>query len=593
MHKQKGFTLIETIVGAAVFVVVAVAAYQAYVSLFAITSANQYKIIALNLINEQFEVVRNMPYNDVGIVNSIPKGKIPYQQTINRTGINYTITATVRNIDLPFDGVADGTPDDQSPADNRLVQFTVTCTTCTNFSPITLSTNVAPKNLETASTNGALSIKVFDANGVAIQGANVHIVNSKVTPNITVDDVTGPTGILQIVDAATGTNAYSISVTKSGYSTDRTYPPGAVGNPSPSKPDSTVLLQQVTPVSFAIDRLSSLSFSSVTDMCVAVPNVDFTMTGSKLIGIGKPKYSQALTTGSTGNLTLNSLEWDSYTIGVNDTDFDVIGLSPLNPVNVNPGASQSVMLIMVPKNPKTLLVTVKDGSTGLPLSDATVTLSSGATSSKITGLGYLSQSDWSGGSGQATTTNSTKYFVDDGNVETNSPSGDLKLKNIFGSYVASGILESSTFDVGAPTNFHNLFWNPTDQPVGAGTTSALFQIATNSTTTATTTWSFKGPDGTAGTFYMSPSATINVAHNNDRYLRYKAFLSTQSTSSTPTLSDFSFTYTSSCTPPGQVVFSGLSSGNYTLTVSHAGYADYSSPVTVSSSWAEQQVLMAP
>jgi hypothetical protein len=253
------------------------------------------------------------------------------------------------------------------------------------------------------------------------------------------------------------------------------------------------------------------------------------------------------------------------------------------------------MLIMAPKNPKSLLVTVKDSSTSLPLSGALVELSGGVDESKTTGLGYLSQTDWSGGSGQATTTDSTKYFADDGNAETDSPAGDLKLKNSFGSYLANTILESSTFDAGSSTNFHNLFWNPTDQPVDAGTTSVLFQIATNATTSATTTWSFRGPDGTASTYYLASGANTNVVHNSDRFLRYKAYLSTQNASTTPIISDFSFTYTSSCTPPGQVIFSGLSNGSYTLTVSKSGYATSTSSFTITSSWewVEQQVLLGP
>jgi prepilin-type N-terminal cleavage/methylation domain-containing protein len=593
---RAGFTLMEVIVGVAVFAIVAMAAYQAFVSLFAITSADQYKILALNLANEEFEIARNMPYNSIGIVNGIPSGKIPYQQTLLRGGVNFLVTATVRNIDLPYDGIADGTPDDQSPADNKLVEFTITCPNCANFTPITLSSNIAPKNLETASTNGALSIKVFDANGVALQGADVTVVNSKVTPNITVHDITDVNGILQIVDAATGTNAYNISVTKSGYSTDRTYPPGGSGNPSPTKPDSTVLLQQVTPVSFSIDKTSTLSFSSLTSTCGAVPNIDFTLKGSKVIGAGVLKYSQSKVTDSAGALSLTGMEWDSYSIALTDAAYDLIGLSPLNSIALNPNATQSVLLIVAPKNPKSILVTVKDSSTQLPLSGALVTLSkAGYLATTTTGQGYLTQTDWSGGGAQASYTDGTKYFADDGNVEIASPAGDMKLKKAFGSYVSNGILESSTFDTGSASNFHNLFWTPTDQPAGAGTTTppARFQIATNAVVTATTTWNYEGPDGTAATYYTSSGGTVSVDHDGDQYLRYRAYLHTANGSSTPTVSDVSFTYTSSCTPPGQVTFSGLSTGTYSLSVSKSGYTTYVGTANASTSWMEQSVLLGP
>jgi hypothetical protein len=64
-------------------------------------------------------------------------------------------------------------------------------------------------------------------------------------------------------------------------------------------------------------------------------------------------------------------------------------------------------------------------------------------------------------------------------------------------------------------------------------------------------------------------------------LRYKVFLSTEDTSVTPTLSEVAFTYITSCVPPGQIFFSGLSAGTYTLEVSHDGYITNSDTVDVS------------
>lgn len=592
----RGFTLIETIVGVAVFLVVALAAYQAYVSLFSITSANQYKILAINLANEQFEIVRNMPYTDIGIVNGIPNGKFPYQQTFVRGNVTFVVTAIIRNIDIGFDGYATSSPADTSPADNKFVDLTVTCATCKNFTPIELSTTVAPKNLETASTNGVLLIKVFNANGVPLKDANVNVTSVTGTTTITVNDITDANGILQIVDAPPGTNKYRITVTQTGYSTDRTYPPGGSGNPSPTKPDATVLVQQVTPTSFSIDQLGTLSFRSVTNTCTAAPNFDFTLTGSKLIGTNVKKYNATTSTDSAGLLTLNNMEWDSYTLANIDSVYDIIGLSPLNPIALNPGASQTQMVIVAPKNPRSLLVTVKDSATGLPLSDATVILTNNAIPygvNQTTGRGYLTQTDWSGGGGQSTTTDVTKYFADDGNIAVDSPVGEVRLKSAFGVYPSSGILESSTFDTGSASNFHNLTWLPMDQPVAAGATSSLkFQIAT-ATTSSPTAWTFKGPDGTTGTYYNSSGLTINSAHDDDQFIRYRAYLSTISSTSTPNVSDVSFTFTSSCTPPGQVIFSGLTAETYQLVVAKTGYTTSSQNVTISAAWAEQVVLLGP
>ncbi len=595
IKKSSGFTLIEVLVGVAVFVVVATAVYQAYANLFVITSANQYKILAINAANEQFEIARNLSYADVGEINGIPNGKLPHVQTWVRGGITFTITTTVRNVDLPYDGTLGGTPNDLSPADNKLVEVQIDCSTCKNYVPITLTTTIAPKNLETASTNGALFIKVFDGNGLPVQGADVHIVNTKATTTITIDDVTDINGMLQIVDVPPGVEAYAITISKEGYSTARTYPANGPDNPNPNQVDATVVLQQVTQVSFSIDALSTLSFSSVSDLCTPRPDINFTLTGSKLIGDEMPKYSRNHVTNSQGKYVNTVMEWDSYTVVGTDADYDIIGINPLNAIQLNPNSTQEVMLVVSSKNPKSLLVTVKDSSTLLPVTESTVSVTGpgGYSETDTTGRGYINQTDWSDGSGQVTFVDPQMYFTDDGGVDTDAPNGEIKLREAFGTYSSSGVLVSSTIDTGALSNFYNLVWSPTDQPVETGPSSLKFQFASNAEITATTTWDFKGPDGTALTYYTTANSIISNVHNGDRYVRYKVFLSTDTATSTPNVSDVAFTFASSCRPPGQVVFSGLSGGNYDISVSKSGYTISTSSVMVTGDWTENTIILAP
>ena len=590
IFKKNGFTLIETLVGVAVFLVISIASFQAYVSLFNIINLNQYKIIALNLANEQFEIIRNLSYSDVGLAGGIPNGKLTHTQDLTRSGIVFTVITTIRNIDLPFDGaMGSTTKPDLSPADSKTVEVEIQCATCKNFTPIILSTIVSPKNLETASTNGALLIKVFDSNGAPVQDASVHVVNSQVNPNIVIDDVTDIDGFLQIVDAPPGTNAYKITVTKSGYSTDRTYTP-EIDNASPTNPDATVILQQLTPISFFIDKLSTLSFSSVTASCTAVPSMDFSLTGSKKIGKDIPKYLKNHITDSKGSLAIPNMEWDSYTVKGLDSNYDIVGLNPLNPFALSPNSNQNVSIIVAPKNSKSLLITVKDSATKLPITDASVnvTNSSGYDVTKVTGRGFITQTDWSGGGGQASSTDLTKYANDDGNIDTSISVGDIKLKKVFDSYNLSGWLESSTMDTGMASNFYSFSWLPASQ---LANTSIKFQFASSSS--PPTTWDFKGPDGTSATYYTTSNSTISTIHNGDRYARYKVFLESTSTSTSPNVSDISFTATTSCTPPGQVIFSGLSEGNYNIQVIKDGYTTSSADANIESSWQEKEIILSP
>jgi hypothetical protein len=128
--------------------------------------------------------------------------------------------------------------------------------------------------------------------------------------------------------------------------------------------------------------------------------------------------------------------------------------------------------------------------------------------------------------------------------------------------------------------------------VAAGADSVGVQIAT-ATTTTPVAWDFLGPDGTSATYYTVPNTPINVIHSGDRYLRYKIYMATQDATTTPSVSDVAFTFTSSCTPPGQVIFSGLSAGNYHIHASKAGYADFDFDVSAGTDWQEVPVVMTP
>lgn len=590
---QKGFSLIEILIGLAIFLIVSFSIYQAYINLFEAMRLSRLRTTASALANEQFEIIRNLPYADVGIDGGLPSGKIQQNQTLSRDNIEFAIKTNVRNIDDPFDGTIGGTPNDLSPADYKFIELEVSCSSCKNFNPLSFTTFSAPKNLESASTNGALFIRVFDANGQPVQGANVHIENNLASPSFIIDDTTGNNGLLQIVDAPPGAEAYEIIVSKSGYSQEQTYAIDSPGNPNPIKPHATVVEQQVTQISFAIDKTSTLNIESVTETCSSVNNIDFSIEGSKLIGTEPDvlKYTQSYETDSSGIKIISGLEWDIYNLSFIDANYNLIGAIPLLPLNLAPDTEQNLKLIVAPKNPLSLLVTVKDVNTQLPLSGSSVTLEkTGYDNTLTTGRGFLRQIDWSGGAGQENFIDPLKYFDSDGNIDIDNPVGELRLKEMFGEYVSSGNLTSSTFDTGSASNFYQILWTPTDQLPGTGSDNVRIQIATNNDKT---NWNFLGPDGTSNTFYTLADTNISTAHNGDRYLRYKIFLQTADTQLTPNIAEVAFTFSSSCVPSGQVTFDGLASGDYTLTVSKTGYQTFSDTINISQSWQQREIILNP
>ncbi|HLP86461.1 MAG TPA: hypothetical protein VK153_01125 [Candidatus Paceibacterota bacterium] len=595
INNKAAFTLVETLVATSIFVLVTVGIYSGFVNIMKIMGIIRAKEIMTNIANEQFEIVRNLPYQNVGIVNGIPSGDLPQSTEITRDNKLFNVDFFVRNFDDPFDGTFDGTPRDLSPADMKLVEVTISCLSCSSeLAPIYFTTRVSPKNLETASNNGALVVKVFDASGLPVPQAQVNIVNDEIIPNIDLSDETDINGMLTIVDAPPSVEGYQITVSKNGYSAERTYPPGGETNPNPIKPNVTVVVGQISQISFTIDKASTINFSTVNNQCAATPGFNFNMTGNKLIGTSPDifKYSESLTTDGVGALVLPDVEWDTYQISGTDSSYDIIGTNPLLSLGINPNVEQNLQIITAPKNGNRLLVVVRDQSTGLPITDATVTLTgeSGYSNNAVTNEGFMSQTDWSGGSGQEEFIFLDKFFDSDMNIDYNSFPGELKLTNVFGNYSPNGYLTSSTFDTGGGTNFRQIIWNSITQPEQTGPSSVRFQVATNNDGL---TWNFIGPDGTSGSYYNSSNQNINGSHNGDRYIRYRVYLSTLDSSFTPTISDVSITYTSSCIPPGQVNFSSLAAGSYIISVSKSGYQNASKNVEITNSWTKEEITISP
>ncbi len=587
-----GFTLVEVMVAAAIFLIFAVGVYSSITLVFKIVYQSRVKILETALLSEELETVRNLPYDSIGILNGIPAGILSHTKTVIRNGTSFDLVTSVRNVDDPFDGMVGGTPNDTAPADYKIVEISAICQNCYQREPVILNTIISPKSLEGASQNGALFIHVFDSNGLSVPDANVHIVNTNVIPNIIIDDVTDNDGMLRVIDAPTGTLSYNITVSKSGYSTDKTISSSDT-NPNPLKPPANVVSQAITEISFSIDKVGSLNIFALNPSCNGIAGPTTVINGEKKLGLNPDVYKMYQSFSlSGGNFSLDNLEWDTYYLSVSGTAYDLAGSVPMLSHKLNPGVLQDIFLVLRPHSANSLLVKVKDAGTGLPLSDALVRLTAtGYDESFQTSLGYVRQTELSGGSGQVNFLDETTYFSDDGNLVNDSPAGDLKLKKFGNTYTSGGSLESSTFDVGDNITLRNIIFEPISQPIQSGNNSVLFQLAGSNSSTPTS-WDFLGPDGTTASYYTATNTVIYTGLNNNRYLRYRVFLSTLDNHYTPQLSEVALTFTNDCTPPGQTFFNSLSAGSYTLDVSRSGYSTNNGQITISGN-NEIEVNMSP
>lgn len=625
---KKGFTLIEIVVAVAVFAIVAVGIFSGIQFVFKVVYNSRVRIIETAVLNEQIEIIRNMSFFDVGIVNGSPAGLLKRSVTSTRDGISFIITRTVRNIDDPFDGLISagqeegggecqqpkvevchqdntlcvstnalqghlnhgdtagactgpGTEFDNQPADYKIIQVDVLCTSCTQRQSVSMTTFLAPKFLEGDPTHGALFVEVFDANAEPVVGADVHIVSVSTDPTYDFVDTTDNEGFVRVVDLAEGVEAYSITVSKDGYTSAETIT-SSPENPNPTKSPATVVAQGLTEISFSIDREAVLEIRTLNAQCTDVSATGITLSGTKVIGTSPDvlKVNELFTTTAGTPTTIDGLDWDSYLFTA--SNFDILGTIPAMPMSVAPGVTIPVQILKGADTVNSLLITVFDSVTGQAISNATITVTStGGYSETIdTGISYTRQTDWSGGSGQLIMVDETQYWSDDGKLDAMGSPGDIRLGLLGDDYFSNGQLESSVFDIGTSANFLSLLFEPLAQPPPTGQDSVTFQIATSASSDPLI-WNYLGPDGSASSYYTASVPAIADVHDGDQYLRYKVFLSTESATSTPTLSDVVITETTSCTPPGQAYLGGLSTKEYTIDISSALYQPTSAVINVS------------
>lgn len=373
-----GQTLISLIIATAVFAILASAIFSLTSSSFQLVGFNRARITARHIAQEKIELIRNMPFDDVGTTGGIPSGPIQQSENIFKNGLNYIVTISIVYVDDPFDNIA---PDDLLPTDYKRVRIDVSWEGLTSTkSPIVLATDIAPKGIETSEGGGTLSILVFDAFAVPVAQADVNIFSDDVVPIIDLDLQTNDNGRVVLPGAPACIECYDITVTKSGYSTDKTYTTAEVANPN--QPPISIVESDLTEVSFAIDKTSTLNMSSVTDRdsgFTPIPNVTFLIQGSKTIGtdtLDFPvyKFDKQYTTGGGGELVITDVEWDNYSITLpGASSYDIAGTNPLVPFPLNPDLTIEWALALTSASINSLLVAFTDASLS-PIASVSATL---------------------------------------------------------------------------------------------------------------------------------------------------------------------------------------------------------------------------
>jgi len=251
-RKTAGFSLIESLIGTALMLVVFLSIFGVFNLSIKLVGKTKAKAGAVALANERMEMIRNLPYEKVGTVGGMVPGNIPQTEKIVLNGIEYTRKVDIRYVDDPKDGEG---PNDENgiQADYKAVRVELDWRGAAK--PVVFVSNVVPPGIETVGGGGTLKINVFDAGARPVASALAHIENRNADPPVSTDVYTNDQGKI-VFPGAAAVSDYEITVSKDGYSTARTYGADSV-NVSPDPGHLSVFEGQTTEASFVIDKLSS------------------------------------------------------------------------------------------------------------------------------------------------------------------------------------------------------------------------------------------------------------------------------------------------------------------------------------------------
>ncbi len=310
-------TLIDVIVGSALFLVVFLAIFGTLRASLSLSAIDKAGATAVEVANTQMEYLRGLDYSALGTQGGIPAGNIAQIATSTVDGEPYAVHTYIGYYDDPADGL--GSADTNGvTTDYKKAVVTVSYAAGGFARNVTLSSNFAPPGIESATGGGTLEVHVVDASGIGVSGASVHIVNAATSPTIDFTTLSDTNGMVSVGGAATSSN-YQIYVTKAGYSSAQTYPRTATNvNPTPGY--LTVLQNLTSTITFAIDRLATLTISSFSPALTTAFTDTFTNTAN-LAG-----QKNTVTSGSGIHLVTDALSGSVQSIPFSPSSLDGWGM---------------------------------------------------------------------------------------------------------------------------------------------------------------------------------------------------------------------------------------------------------------------------
>lgn len=397
-YDNRGITLIEALLAVGLVSLLAMSIYAAISGAAINMSDAKQRTGAISLANERMEVLRHLPYDDVGTVDNAlgPDGPIDPDEVIQRNGNSFRVVTDIRYKDDPFDSTGG---DDPVNTDYKLASVRVIWQNRGNEKYVDLNSTFIPNGIETNVGGGTLSINVTDSAGNPVPNFTANIVSVDNNPALNVTVTSDATGNLTF--PGTSAQTYRVTITKSGYETVRTYPNPPDSDFQPINSDLVVIEGALTMKAFTLDQSADLEIQAVdVSNDSGLGGIMFDLAGGRQIGTDPDTYSvdSSLPTNSGGDINYTGLSPGQYDIGnveeLDSEQYYYLGCDADIPFELISGESKVANFLFADKQIDSIVFRVIDVATTLPLSNVEihVTSSSGfdqTVSTDSNGIAYF------------------------------------------------------------------------------------------------------------------------------------------------------------------------------------------------------------
>ncbi len=382
--KRKGFTLIEMLVVLFMFSTITVTFYRVFSAGTVLMIDAKKRIAAAHVANEKLEIIRSLDYGDIGVISGNPSGVIDPDEYVTSGVYQFHVLTSIIYKDDPLDGI--GAADGDDANDYKRARVDVKWGSEGSDQTITSYSDFVPFGVEEEiAGSGTLSIRVIDGEGAGLAGANVNILNNSISSPINMNVTTEANGYIIIPGAEASDQTYILTASKSGYDTISTLPPYPTSSYYPTDVHASVVDSDISEAVISIGEHSNLQIQFWDAYGGNLPNINFDMEGGRNMGTETDgtiiyNYNESLVSDGGGIKTINDLSPGSYKITITEPGYKLwcvdssTGNEPDELILPHGKVLHEKAIKILNEASPSYFVQVLDADTGIPLHDASVTV---------------------------------------------------------------------------------------------------------------------------------------------------------------------------------------------------------------------------